>query len=387
MKATILLAVCILCAESKLELETSSPALALHSLFSSAFRHKRQAQEMQVDVCSIEEIFLRQYAVICDPSYATGQIMVDSSLGCNDGLDAARRDVGLCSRNKNGQFCYHFDLRRQQFYNYARNVSLNCPSLSSYSNYECTDLCRVSLQNLSSNLGCCLNSIYNISTSNYWTNGDLWAACSVNSPDFCRNSTLTLTLRNVTANRNCSEIYSHMPLYCNAQYFKPLLDIYKQCRNPVYEMFTILCGLNENNQLCVQFQNSSLQLVTIQSQCHDYVHGCTHSCHTAINTFKTTLGCCVNIYNASQYNYEYYNITIREYNGTDPTDPDLWSACGIPTPGFCPSTLLSDLPSTTRVPTLSISSPPTSSSEFNSAVSLDFPNIIMILTALLSIHM
>ena len=65
MKATILLAVCILCEESKLKYEfteASSPALC--SLIATAVRNKRQ-----VGVRSCEEIDMHITAATCDPKY------------------------------------------------------------------------------------------------------------------------------------------------------------------------------------------------------------------------------------------------------------------------------------------------------------------------------
>ena len=65
MKATILLAVCILCEESKLKYEfteASSPALC--SLIATAVRNKRQ-----VGVRSCEEVDMHITAATCDPKY------------------------------------------------------------------------------------------------------------------------------------------------------------------------------------------------------------------------------------------------------------------------------------------------------------------------------
>ena len=88
------------------------------------------------------------------------------------------------------------------------------------------------------------------------------------------------------------------------------------------------------NELCgLLFNISYPQAVHFQYQ--DYTHGCTGSFHSAICTFKT-MDCCVNIYNGSYYS-DYVNTT----------GPALWSACGIPTPGFCPSALSSQ---TTKSP-------------------------------------
>ena len=65
----------------------------------------------------------------------------------------------------------------------------------------------------------------------------------------------------------------------------------------------------------------SLYQQEVESQClkMDFTQECTNSCQAALNTFKTALGCCVK-----------YTSNINRA---------LWSACGIPFPEFCPSTL------------------------------------------------
>ena len=249
----------------------------------------------------------------------------------------------------------------QLLVNYTQSLRSNCPNryLSSYSNYECTNLCRVALQQFKLNVGCCLNSYYNISfisaydSNSQYTDAGLWSACSVSPPSFCQAS--TLTLGSVATSRTCSgvEVFEqiHTQTTCNAQVFQPTLDIYKdlnkQCyyseNVDYYELFIQYCGLNENNQFCLEVLNVSYPQVVV-SQCQNYTQGCTRSCHMALNTFKTALGCCVNFYNGS-FLRDYSNSSLRDYLNT--TNPALWSACGIPMPEFCTSTLLSQ---TTRSP-------------------------------------
>ena len=403
MKATILLAFCILCGESKLESKlTEASSSALHRVIGTAVRHKRQFQ--RPGICSGTELYLRVNTAICNPNI--GQRFVDIALDCNSYTSNARRFVGLCSRNENGRFCFE---SQHLSFNYTNAVESNCPSLSSYLNYECSDSCRVALQNFKSNIGCCLNSLFNISADdsrNKYNRAGLWSACSVSPPSICQAS--TLTLGSGTTSRNCSnaealeEFYTQ--IYCNSQSYQPVLDIYIQCESPHYEESVAICGLSERNQLCaVLFNNSYPQAVYFQ--CQNYTQGCTPSCHAALNAFKAAMGCCVNFYNIS--GLDFYNVT----------NPALWSACGIPTPGFCTSTLVSQptrspndstaLPTTTRVPTLSsqptrspndstalplttraptLSSVPTSTSESNSALNYDSPKIVAVLVPLVLLN-
>ena len=156
MKATILLAACILCGESKLESEfTEASSPVLRSLSGTAVRNKQQDE-----VCSYEEIDMHVTAATCDPNY--GQRYLDILLDCyGDGHVYTRLFIGSCSRNENGRFCFEFGLGIL-FVNNTYPLEYNCPYLDNYSNYECTDMCRAVLQYLKSNIRCCLNSYYNI---------------------------------------------------------------------------------------------------------------------------------------------------------------------------------------------------------------------------------
>lgn len=417
MKASLLLSLCIVCVESNLRSEfarASGPSV--HSLFAAGTRHKRQVRDPREERCSTEEFFRRDSAVLCDPSNdANGQLVVDIYTECNYDRNVARAIRSLvqsCSRDENGRFCFEL---RQNASNYTNSVTTNCPRLNTYSGYNCTDSCRDALQDLKSNIGCCLNDLYNTTLpfSNF-LNAGLWSACGVISPDFCGDS--TLTPGSVIANGNCSDfndlieqLYSRF--YCNADVFRLYLDNYQQCGyHDQYDLFINLCRVTENDELCgvlvtSTISNASSYLGAVNSEClqQNFTQGCTHTCQTALNNVKSTIGCCVNLYNSFP----------------NATNPALWSACGIsfPSAELCPSTLLSTNRSsgpTTRPPGTSLSdstnqpsattarppgtttspastnqsSDPTArvsvtstlaSSSYNSATTLGFPNIILLL--------
>lgn len=194
MKALLLFSLCVICVETKLEsgfAGASGPSV--HSFFTADTRHKRQIQDPRQGTCSEEELIRRQYAILCDPSNdGNGQLLVDIYHECSydaSTASAARRLVQSCSRDENGRFCYEM---RQNVSNYTNSVTINCPSLSAYYGYECTNSCRDALLNLKSNLGCCLNDLYNTtSPSSNFLNTSLWSTCGVIHPGFCSDSTLT----------------------------------------------------------------------------------------------------------------------------------------------------------------------------------------------------
>ena len=206
MKALLLFSLCVICVETKLEsgfAGASGPSV--HSFFTADTRHKRQVQDPRQGICSMDEFSRRQLAVLCDPSNdGNGQQLVDIYNECTydaNVASAARSLVQSCSRDENGRFCYQLG---QNASNYTSSVTTNCPRLSNYSEHQCTHSCRDALQNLKSNLGCCLNDLYNTtSPSSNFLNTGLWSACGVNRPDFCSDS--TLTQGSVTTSGNCSD--------------------------------------------------------------------------------------------------------------------------------------------------------------------------------------
>ena len=280
-------------------------------------------------MCSDEEQTRRLTAVVCTP--ATGQRVIDVNLECN--LESAARGlVQSCSTNENQRFCY------ESASNYTNSVVANCPRLSTYSGYQCTDSCRNALQNLKSYVGCCLNTRYyhTLATFSNFLEAGLWSACSVTLPGLCTNSSLTLGF---ALNRNCSNAYLNeqmiTQIYCSAEVFKPYIDVFQQCGNSYYyEYYINLCRVNENNEFCYRIApNITNYPQAVESQCNlDFTQGCTQTCQTALNTFKTRVGCCV----------KYFNATVSGPTFPKATNPALWSACGISFPESCQSTVLSD---------------------------------------------
>ena len=124
---------------------------------------------------------------------------------------------------------------------------------------------------------------------------------------------------------------SILPHFCKCRHMMPenetvlMCSDLPICESSLYEFFISVCGVNQNGDSCgVVFlinPNITLYQQEVESQClkMDFTQECTNSCQAALNTFKTALGCCVK-----------YTSNINRA---------LWSACGIPFPEFCPSTL------------------------------------------------
>ena len=364
MKTLLVFSLCIICVECKLEVEFAGASGPwVHSFFAAGTRHKRQVRDPREEMCSTEEFARRRSTVSCNPSI--GQIIVDIYAECSTESEI-RNIVQSCSWNENGRFCYEL---RQNASNYTNSVETNCQYQSNYSGYQCTDSCRDALQNLKSNIGCC-----HLSFSNRLNTG-LWSACGVIHPNFCNDS--TLTLGSVTDTGNCSDFSDlnkqlYRQFYCSGEVSHSFLDVYRQCGyQDYYDIFIDTCRVNEIDELCAVITihpnvTLDLALQAVESDCLlNSTQGCTHSCQTALDYLKSTIGCCVTLYSTIFPNA---------------TNPVLWLACSIPFPAaeLCPSTLLSSNQSSGPTASSSVTTSLTTSS-YNSASTLHSPNIILLL--------
>ena len=160
-------------------------------------------------------------------------------------------------------------------------------------------------------------------------NTGLWSACGVICPDFCNDS--TLIPGSVTKSGNCSDFsvltkQIYCQIYCNAEIYNSYQDVHRQYE---YPEDINMCRVTGNDEMCAVITlnpNVMSYLRAVQSDCLlNLMQGCIHSCQTALDYLKSTVGCCMTVYSPSS------------------TNPAFWLACGLPFPvaELCPSTLLS----------------------------------------------
>ena len=331
---------CVLCVDSTLESEFAGVAkLSMQSLLTAGSRHKRQ--DTQEKCSSTDWEFNRDVInAWCNPNDLNEpplQHYINVHQECN--WTNGTTQGSSCTRDENQRFC---DLNQDASI-LLHAVTENCPRQIEYSRYQCTNSCMNAIQNLKSKLGCCVND-RNYSTNHfYWiTNAALWSACGISSPGFCNS---TISLITTGASHTCSNASFNEKLYaqfyCNTEGYKQIADVFvRHCGwSDFWSTLIMSCGINENNNFCGLLQYSSIPNVTsypqaVESQCQlALTHRCNHSCQTALENFKAAVGCCVN----------YFNATISGDSFNNATNPDLWSACGIPVPMFCPNPLLSEI--------------------------------------------
>ena len=133
--------------------------------------------------CSSFEDF---FPYLVDHFCNNGQPVYDSLIS-NDCLDVALRIESIC-RYRDGKNCIT-EVNDTASYRLFDNATAYCPST-----FNCSTSCRSSLNDLNSNLGCCLN-ILNDSLSvgsdpsySVITDNALWLQCDITPPGICESS-------------------------------------------------------------------------------------------------------------------------------------------------------------------------------------------------------
>ena len=287
-------------------------------------------------------------AAACVPAC---QSFYDLLVTCVGQLIADERTAFYCGKNAQKQACY-------QAYqtNNGNQASAEC-----YNNGDnCTDSCRTQLQNLMTDVGCCINSfVYYVLNFN---DGSLLDNCGVNTPGFCPNIFRT---EDQSDSRQACQIL-------RANFFNGLQFVNEECRNtilPVVNLFADIQNVTASeiaaaalcNPACQSLYNLSVTcLGRLESDnrtafycgedgqgqpcyeafqlnngsrafdvCRNIDETCTDSCRTELQNLIADVGCCVN-----SFVYGFLNTG----NGC------IFDTCGVTSPGFCPHPFNSEGP-------------------------------------------
>lgn len=119
------------------------------------------------------------FEVYCDP--LCGDLYFDYIDQCgNTGLMISIFYRSLCTANEKGITCYNY-LTSEGEYNPKPDVDEHCDGYNS----TCDEYCFDALDSFSLELGCCVNTLYNMSTPDHSTRYQLWDACDIHKPTFC----------------------------------------------------------------------------------------------------------------------------------------------------------------------------------------------------------
>ena len=111
-------------------------------------------------------------------------------------------------------------------------------------------------------------------------------------------------------------------LVCNQTFAQSIIDAYAECGRTDLDQngFIPVCGnKNEDGIFCIQFEEEAEDFnAEINAECIVGDSNCTLACQSALEMARNRLGCCAN-------------------DLLDTNTSELWSQCGIDSPGICTS--------------------------------------------------
>ena len=252
----------------------------------------------------------------CLSSFIQGFINAVSQCG-SLGSAAAIVLEKRCRQNSASEYCLSFD-----------NDLSNCLSNSD----DCSRACRNSL----TDLGCCLNTYTDILKLNF-------TASETASPSACPRSSLTIPTSSDDSSCSTSEDF----LSFITEYFcsnaRPVLDdlISNNCLKTARD-FEDTCRYRDGKNCLEVIATSTIQeddITDAITNCPS-TSSCSSACSRSLNGFKDSLGCCLNLFNASLGES---SKAVSIYSVI--SDNALWQERDITPPGVCELSLNAAAPS------------------------------------------
>ena len=129
---------------------------------------------------------------------------------------------------------------------------------------------------------------------------------------------------------NQDAIIATYRLICQPRCGDPFIEFYNRCNAPrdLIDSVRGACARNSAGRLCYElFGNLLTDLTRVSTNCNmQSTTACSSECQNALSTFGSNSGCCINIINTTTFN-SISSFSTFQYN--------LWSGCGVNTPGFC----------------------------------------------------
>ena len=289
------------------------------------------------------------------------QRSVDVALSCgNETL--ARNTANSCAKSESGTFCGTATSRLISDQTELTNAFMCTGAVTLGS---CPSNCSTFLQSARSKLGCCINTYINQTDGplpalfNDFFDYRLWNLCNVDLPaSDCGNS---LPLNPPADAQTCTTsefVRRSLQYQCMPSVGQPLIDALLQSGSNCDSLATSLvdvCATNANGQRCgevislnlIASASSDPLLSTLQSSCTSTTT-CNSTCRSAVTNVNSAYGCCVNIYNTSNFqDFGVPRFPSLSYN--------VWNECGVSSPGFCTSTLSTSTLSTSTLSTSTLS--------------------------------
>ena len=319
---------------------------------SAQSQHHAIHRQAQADACTPDsiELDLRIAVTQCDPEYIAalreaGGSNCDYFAGRFAG-DFLTNEIRKCATDGNGTFCVVHDPflssqdRSRDMLDVANDIDNLCFESLSETLTNCSSECRLALEELSDRFGCCIHTERSIT-------GDrlgkiltplVWSRCGVTRPDPCED---TPQLPEPLAEVTCTYLCALSQFFAlNCKYLsRKVLQIHEECgaSDTVSARETRqTCGFNDKGDLCGITEFDREYILSVYNECYRFysTNECPTDCKEALQEMRDTYGCCVNNLNTTQ-------AIISDNIESLVTGYDLWSTCGVETPGYCP--LPSDL--------------------------------------------
>ena len=248
---------------------------------------------------------LRELAkAVCSSSFAQGYINAVSQCG-SQGSAAAIDIEEECRQSSAGEYCLTVDIDL---------IISGCRSNSD----DCSAACRNSL----TDNGCCLNPYLHKLEQNF-------TACGLASPSACPRSSLTIPTSSDNSSCSSDEDFLRVFTEYSCSNGQPVLDdlISKNCLINAREIEDT-CRYRDGKNCVVEIATSTMQEDAI-TNCPS-TSSCSLACSSSLNGLKDSLGCCLNLFNASLVES---SSDVSMYSVI--TDNALWRECGITPPGVC----------------------------------------------------
>ena len=295
---------------------------------------QRQVVQRQACVPDSTELQRRIAVLECDADFIAA--LLDAGLDrCGFLIEDA---IQLCGSDQNGTLCAlhspSFGPNRD-IDDVARDIEEQCFRPLSDTFENCSNQCQILLEEYSYRFGCCIHAEPRVTSDDMAKilTPLLWSQCGVTRPDPCDNTPI-IPDRSQTSDQSCSFLcllVRYSALECKHLASKKI-EIYEECSDTVSAReIRQECGFNEKGDYCGTIGGTELEdAFLVYQKCYGFFtsNECQTGCRAELEALKERLGCCVN------------NMNSTRYSSTDDvpvlvTGYELWSACGVETPGFC----------------------------------------------------
>ena len=299
-------------------------------------RSKRQANLLEVVECIG---FLDE--VECTSGFQLGVANTFAQCGHND---MATMVANRCASNEMGELCARVVIRSEDV---LSSAVTSCQSEIAPGSTTCSTACSTALEMVRIDVGCCISSVLNATVGGIEDafptlaslfSSSLWDRCSVETVGECADAPSFTPGSRDPPCTDIEALEAEATYQCTQANLGPVLDALNG--NSVCQFLTPIlvdaCGRLSNGELCVVDVSRNLAtvrtlLVAVITNCSNFTttQSCPgSSCTIAIEQFRDSSGCCVN---------NIFNTSLR---AGLPTSIALWDACGVSSPGFCPSSTL-----------------------------------------------